>query len=118
MEVSTFDRLTRMACGGSRRDFVRVAIAAATALRMPLMRVAQAQSSGIVAPGGTCSTTAECAQNEMQGDTICSDNGFTADGELHCCANDGCCQTDADCCGDLRCAAGYEICPGFCTRPP
>ena len=47
-----------------------------------------------------------------------ADNGFTADGELNCCANDGCCETDADCCGDLRCAVGYEICPGFCTRPP
>ena len=48
----------------------------------------------------------------MQGEAICSDNGFTADGELNCCANDGCCETDADCCGDLRCAAGYEVCPG------
>jgi hypothetical protein len=54
----------------------------------------------------------------MQGEAICADNGFTGDGELNCCANDGCCETDADCCGDLRCAVGYEICPGFCTRPP
>ena len=28
MEASTFDRLTRMAFGGSRRDFVRVLVAA------------------------------------------------------------------------------------------
>jgi hypothetical protein len=118
MEPSTFDRLTRMAGGGSRRDFVRVALAAAAALRMTPTRVAQAQSSGIVALGRICSTSADCAQHEMQGEAICSDNGFTADGELNCCANDGCCETDADCCGDLRCAAGYEVCPGFCTRPP
>ena len=32
METSTFDRLTRVAFGGSRRDFVRVALAAATTL--------------------------------------------------------------------------------------
>jgi hypothetical protein len=118
MEASTFDRLTRLACGASRRDFVRVALAAATTLRMPSIRVAHAQSSGIVALGGICSTSAECAQHEMQGEAFCADNGFTADGALNCCANDGCCETDADCCGDLRCAVAYEVCPGFCTRPP
>jgi hypothetical protein len=54
----------------------------------------------------------------MQGEAICADNGFISDGDLNCCANDGCCETDADCCGDLRCAVSYEICAGFCTRPP
>lgn len=118
MEASRFDRVTRMAFGGSRRDFVRVLFAAATALRLPSIQVARAQAGGIVALGGICSTSADCAQHEMQGEAICADNGFTADGELNCCANEGCCESDADCCGDLRCAVAYEVCPGFCTRPP
>jgi hypothetical protein len=118
MEASLFDRVTRMAFGGSRRDFVRVLFATATALRMPAIHAARAQSGGIVALGGVCSTSGDCAQHEMQGEAICADNGFTADGELNCCANDGCCESDADCCGDLRCAVAYEVCPGFCTRPP
>jgi hypothetical protein len=118
MEASTFDRVTRKAFGGSRRDFVRVLIAAATALRVPSVQGARAQSGGIVALGGVCSTSADCVQHEMQGEAICADNGFTADGAQNCCANEGCCASDADCCGDLRCAVAYEICPGFCTRPP
>jgi hypothetical protein len=118
MEASAFDRLTRMASGGSRRDFVRVLVGAIAAAQMTPERVALAQSSGSVAPGGLCSTSADCLQQEMHGEAICADNGFGSDGDLNCCANDGCCETDADCCGDLRCAVGYEICPGFCTRPP
>src|SRR5918994_4797747 len=118
MEASTFDQLTRTAIGGSRRDFVRMLVAAVAAAHVTPDRVGLAQASGIVAPGGLCSTSADCLQQEMHGEAICADNGFGSDGELNCCANDGCCETDADCCGDLRCAVGYEICPGFCTRPP
>ena len=118
MEGSTFDRLTKMAFSGSRRDLLRILVAAAAAAHMTSIRVAMAQSGGIVPPGGLCSTSADCLQQEMHGEAICADNGFGSDGELNCCANDGCCETDADCCGDLRCAVGYEICPGFCTRPP
>lgn len=118
MDASTFDRLTRRAFGGSRRDFVRVLLAAATAVRITPVRIARAQSSGNVVLGGSCSASTECLQQDMQGVAICGDNGFTSDGELNCCANDGCCETDADCCGDLRCAVSYEICAGFCTRPP
>jgi hypothetical protein len=118
MEASTFDQLIRTASGGSRRDFVRLLVTAVAAARMTPDRVALAQSSGVVPLGGLCSRSADCKQQEMQGEAICADNGFTSDGDLNCCANDGCCETDADCCGDLRCAVGYEICPGFCTRPP
>ena len=118
MEASTFDRLTRMAFGGSRRNFLRGLVAAATAAHMIPGRAALAQSSGIVPLGGRCSSAADCIQHEMQGEAICADNGFASDGDLNCCANDGCCETDADCCGDLRCAVAYEICAGFCMRPP
>src|SRR5918992_746510 len=46
MEASTFDRLTRMAFGGSRRDFVRVLVGAVAATQITPDRVALAQSSG------------------------------------------------------------------------
>jgi hypothetical protein len=118
MEASTFDRLTRTAIAGSRRDLLRALVAALAAAHVIPDRLAMAQSSGIVALGGLCSASADCVQHEMQGEAICADNGFISDGDLNCCANDGCCETDADCCGDLRCAVAYEICPGFCTRPP
>lgn len=53
----------------------------------------------------------------MRGEAICAENGFTSDGELNCCANDGCCASDADCCGDLRCAPTGDVC-AVCRQPP
>ena len=123
MDGAEFDRLTRTVRGGSRRDLARLVIAMAAAMpRIPIRPAgARSQSDGIVVLGGECTAARECRQQDdgmWQEPVVCADNGFSSDGELNCCVNEGCCVSDADCCGDLRCAAGYEVCPGFCTRPP
>lgn len=116
MHPSPFDRLANLLHNLSRRDLARALLVAATALPLTPVRIARAQS-GNVPPGGICADTRECQQDDMRGDIICADNGFTADGPLACCANEGCCTSDADCCGDLRCAPTGDIC-SVCLSPP
>ena len=121
MDGARFDQLTRSACGRTRREVMRLLVTALATLPPLAARAGAARSQGVVALGGPCASAQECRQPEegmWQEPVVCADNGFASDGELSCCVNDGCCLTDADCCGDLRCAAAYEVCPGFCTRPP
>jgi hypothetical protein len=117
MDGAAFDRLTRLVSRFSRRDVARALLFAATAVPLTPVPAAVAQSEGLVALGGACTSSADCRQHEMQGEAVCADNGFASDGELNCCLNQGCCATDADCCGDLRCATGGEFC-NVCAQPP
>lgn len=117
MHPSTFDHLTRRLSTLSRRDLTKALLFAATAIRLTPVRIVQAQDNGAVPPGGACAERFECQQDPMRGEAICADNGFTSDGDLNCCANDGCCASDADCCGDLRCAPTGDVC-SICRQPP
>ena len=98
MHPSTFDRLARFVSGLSRRDLARALLFAATALPLTPVRIARSQSAR-VPPGGACADASDCQQDDMRGEMLCADNGFTSDGPLNCCAEEGCCTSDADCCG-------------------
>jgi hypothetical protein len=117
MDGATFDRLTRLGAGKSRRDLVRLLIAAWAASALTPVRVARGRLPGAVVLGGACSGSVECRQQEMQAAAICVDNGFASDGRMNCCVASGCCASDADCCGDLRCAPTPDVC-SVCLQPP
>lgn len=117
MDGAMFDRLARIVSGVTRRGVLRALIFAATAIRLTPVRIARAELEGVVVLGGECSSAGECRQQDMQAEAICADNGFTADGALNCCVENGCCVSDADCCGDLRCAPTGDVC-SVCRMPP
>jgi hypothetical protein len=117
MDGSTFDRLTKLLSRLSRRDVARAIVFAATAVPLTPVRIARAELPGVVVLGGECSTSTVCRQQDMQAESVCADNGFTADGALNCCVESGCCVSDVDCCGDLRCAPTGDVC-SVCLQPP
>lgn len=118
MDEQRFDDLTRaLSQSAPRRGVLRGLAGGALAGLVAVARAGRgkAQTAGVPL-GGTCTATAQCAQDTM-GTTICGDNGLAGDGELTCCQTSGCCGSDADCCDDLLCAPTGDVCY-VCLRPP
>jgi len=67
-----------------------------------------------LAPGEPCTATSQCLQTTTGGAVICADNGYSSDGALNCCRNEGgVCNSggdSSDCCSGLYCIAG--VCGG------
>ena len=67
--------------------------------------------AGDIAPGAECATSDQCSQ--AGGATICADNGYSTDGALNCCRQDGGACTDAV--NSADCCYGYYCVNGICS---